>query len=341
SAELDPLQASRHRELDDTDRRPRRRGDSDSHHHRRHQHRPDDAVDQRDADRVQRDHRDRDARRREHHRHSQQHDEDQPRRRERSRSRSADRFDTRRERGGGGGGGRGRGRREHRQQQQRFEWGRPDQQRVKSETGEEPDEKKPPPPPKQMANMGLSGKLAEDTNMYKGVLIKYSEPANARMPKKRWRLYPFKGEEAMKPLYVHRQSGYLIGRDRKVADIPLDHPSISKQHAALQYRLVELEQPDGSKSRLVKPYIIDLESANGTYLNGERVEARRYIELKERDVLKFGYSSREYVVLSENAGEGEDRAAAAGGDDRVPPSDSDDSDIEPMAAAAASRHRQR
>ncbi|KXJ25400.1 Smad nuclear-interacting protein 1 [Exaiptasia diaphana] len=50
-----------------------------------------------------------------------------------------------------------------------------------------------------------------------------------------------------------------------------------------------------------KPYIIDLESANGTYLNNERIEPRRYYELKERDVLKFGFSSREYVMLHERS----------------------------------------
>ena len=47
------------------------------------------------------------------------------------------------------------------------------------------------------------------------------------------------GEEAMPVLHIHRQSGYLLGRDRKVADIPVDHPSCSKQHAVLQFRSVE------------------------------------------------------------------------------------------------------
>jgi hypothetical protein len=64
-----------------------------------------------------------------------------------------------------------------------------------------------------------------------------------------------------KPLYVHRQSAYLFGRDRKVADVPTDHPSCSSQHAVLQYRLVELPQEPGfmgPPKRTVKPYIMDL-----------------------------------------------------------------------------------
>lgn len=38
------------------------------------------------------------------------------------------------------------------------------------------------------------------------------------------------------PLYIHRQSCYLFGRERRVADVPTDHPSCSKQHAVVQFR---------------------------------------------------------------------------------------------------------
>lgn len=33
-----------------------------------------------------------------------------------------------------------------------------------------------------------------------------------------------------------RSSCYLFGRERRVADVPTDHPSCSKQHAVLQFR---------------------------------------------------------------------------------------------------------
>ncbi|KAK5966806.1 Smad nuclear-interacting protein 1 [Trichostrongylus colubriformis] len=145
------------------------------------------------------------------------------------------------------------------------------------------DKKADPPKEKEKVNLGVSGKLAEDTNMYRGVLIKYNEPPEAKKPTLRWRLYPFKGEEALPVLHIHRQSAYLIGRDRKIADLPIDHPSCSKQHAVLQYRSVPFERSDGTKARRVLPYV----------------------ELKEKDVLKFGFSSREFVVLNEkSAGDG-------------------------------------
>ena len=50
-----------------------------------------------------------------------------------------------------------------------------------------------------------------------------------------------------------------------------------------------------------KPYIIDLESTNGTFLNGERIESARYYELKGTDMLKFGTSTREYVLVDAGA----------------------------------------
>lgn len=132
-------------------------------------------------------------------------------------------------------------------------------------------------------------------------MIKYSEPAEARKPRRRWRLYPFKGEKALPTLYIHRESAYLMGRDRKIVDFPLDHPSCSKQHAVLQYRLVPFTRDDGSVGKRVRPYIIDLDSANGTFINNKQIEPRKYVELLEKDVIKFGYSSREYVLLHENS----------------------------------------
>ncbi len=53
------------------------------------------------------------------------------------------------------------------------------------------------------------------------------------------------------------------------------HPSVSKQHAVLQFR--RTEKADGSN--LVRPYIMDLGTVNGTFLNGERIEPERFYEL--------------------------------------------------------------
>lgn len=180
------------------------------------------------------------------------------------------------------------------------EWGKPSD-RATTLKAEDAAAAAAAPVEKEQPNFGLSGKLTEDTNKVNGIVLKYSEPDEARKPKRRWRLYPFKGTEALATLFIHRQSCFLIGRDRKICDIPVDHPSCSKQHAVLQYRLVGYQREDGTKGKRVRPYVLDLESANGTYLNNQRIDAKKYVEVLEKDVLKFGYSSREYVMLHENS----------------------------------------
>ncbi|KAF9587777.1 hypothetical protein IFM89_005652 [Coptis chinensis] len=144
---------------------------------------------------------------------------------------------------------------------------------------------------KQEPSFELSGKLAAETNRVKGVTLLFNEPSDARKPDIRWRLYVFKaGEVLNEPLYIHRQTCYLFGRERRVADVPTDHPSCSKQHAVIQFRQVEKEQPDGMLKKQVRPYLMDLGSTNGTFLNENRIEPERYYELFERDTIKFGNS---------------------------------------------------
>ncbi|KAF9534488.1 SMAD/FHA domain-containing protein [Crepidotus variabilis] len=153
-------------------------------------------------------------------------------------------------------------------------------------------------------NFKPSGLLAAETNTVKAsdgtsTVLKYNEPPEARKPVAGWRLYVFKGKEQLELLHIYRQSAYLVGRDRLVADISVDHPSCSKQHAAIQYRYIQETDEYGSSKGSVKPFIIDLESTNGTLVNDETIPAARYYELKTSDVIKFGLSDREYVILND------------------------------------------
>ncbi|KAL7526911.1 hypothetical protein ACHAWF_001965 [Thalassiosira exigua] len=174
-------------------------------------------------------------------------------------------------------------------------------------------------PNKVKANFGLSGALASDAetgNVYNGVTLKFSEPPEARIPNTRWRLYVFRKKAPGAPsdpdekddglidtYHISRQSAYLFGRERKVADIPVDHLSLSKQHAVLQYRALPSKQRQiGAPDKLqCKPYLMDLESTNGTFVNGVRLDPARYYELRRGDVIMLGASSREYVLLTEQS----------------------------------------
>ncbi|KAI0712147.1 SMAD/FHA domain-containing protein [Earliella scabrosa] len=159
---------------------------------------------------------------------------------------------------------------------------------------------------KAKPNFAPSGLLAAATKTVQlgdgtKTVLKYHEPPEARKPTGGWRLYVFKGKEQVDLLHIQRQSAYLIGRDRAVVDIAVDHPSCSKQHAVIQYRQVQEKNEFGDVKAAVKPFIIDLESTNGTIVNDAPIPTSRYYELMLGDVIKFGESAREYVLLSEDA----------------------------------------
>jgi smad nuclear-interacting protein 1 len=162
------------------------------------------------------------------------------------------------------------------------------------------------PAPLHKPNFGLSGALAKDpgsasggggsSRVYKGVVLKFQEPPEARAPNTQWRFYVFKDKEMLETLHISKQSAYLCGRHQDICDICMAHPSLSSQHAVLQYRA--LPNKEGRLS--CQPYIMDLESTNGTFINGIRIDSARYYQLKKGDVLTFGASKREYVLLTEN-----------------------------------------
>ncbi|SHO80143.1 Similar to S.cerevisiae protein PML1 (Subunit of the RES complex) [Malassezia sympodialis ATCC 42132] len=114
-------------------------------------------------------------------------------------------------------------------------------------------------------------------------------------------MFVFKDGKEIDMFVLGRQSCYLFGRDRTVVDIPTEHPSCSKQHAVIQFRQVTRRNEFGDVQRFVKPFLIDLDSANGCCVNGEDVPPSRYYELRSGDTCQFGASAREYVLLDESA----------------------------------------
>ncbi|KKZ62536.1 hypothetical protein EMCG_02942 [[Emmonsia] crescens] len=171
--------------------------------------------------------------------------------------------------------------------------------------GDATSETSTPLPEKEKPNFSNTGRLAAETNTVKSgdgltsVVLKYHEPPEARKPpaKDPWRLYIFKGEDLLETIPLGGRSCWLLGRERLVVDLPVDHPSCSKQHAALQFRFVEKRNEYGDRDGRVRPYLIDLESANGSTVNGKPAPKGRYMELMDKDVLKFGFSTREYVLM--------------------------------------------
>uniref|UniRef100_A0A7S2ZG65 FHA domain-containing protein n=1 Tax=Rhodosorus marinus TaxID=101924 RepID=A0A7S2ZG65_9RHOD len=116
----------------------------------------------------------------------------------------------------------------------------------------------------------------------------YEEPQWSGLPSAEYAFEVIKsGVVASKEIISRSDRGYvLLGRDPEQVDIVLAHPSLSRVHAAIQFRK---DDPIA--------YLIDLNSTHGTFLNKKRVQSGKYIAMSVGDVVKFGDSSRIYVLL--------------------------------------------
>lgn len=162
---------------------------------------------------------------------------------------------------------------------------------------------------KEKANFQASGLLAADANKItvrngdktQDIVLKYHEPPETRKPpsSEKWMLYVFKpqSKEPLQTVELYTRSCWLLGREVTVADIPTEHPSCSKQHAVFQFRHIVKKNEWGEKKGKVRLYLLDLESSNGTFLNDERITSAKYFECRSNDVVRFGLSDREYVLL--------------------------------------------
>ena len=104
---------------------------------------------------------------------------------------------------------------------------------------------------------------------------------------------------------------YLVFGRLPTCDIQLEHPSISRHHAVLQYRPASQEKKEGeeegegeSENRTAfstnprEPgyYVYDLGSTHGTYLNKRRLDQRCYFRVRVGQMVKFGGSSRLFLL---------------------------------------------
>ena len=157
---------------------------------------------------------------------------------------------------------------------------------------------------KELPNFEVSGILAEEQNQMNGVALTFSIPVDAVIPdisEFDWRLFEFDGDNNSNVVKLEKHSCFLFGHDARLSQdaaavgsevkyVLTPDTSASKQHALIQFRL--------NKKSVCTPYLMDLDSTNGTYLNGSRVDSARYVELRDQDVLKLGLASRlEYVVM--------------------------------------------
>lgn len=141
-------------------------------------------------------------------------------------------------------------------------------------------------PPK--INIGPSGLLAAQSNKVSTTQLKYVPPPDAAVPSQNFHLYRFDENSAEPQTIYLNKTSFLIGRSQEVSDIVLRHDSVSKQHAVVQFR--------GSGDDL-KAYLIDLESSNGTLINGTEIPTSRFVELHHQDSISCGDDETEFIFI--------------------------------------------
>eukprot|EP00624_Nannochloropsis_granulata_P000674 evm.model.NODE_12693_length_17016_cov_21.618065.4 len=88
------------------------------------------------------------------------------------------------------------------------------------------------------------------------------------------------------------KAAVIFGRNPDATDVLLEHPSISRRHAAVLH--------DG-KGGL---FLYDFGSTHGTFLDGNKVAARTPTALQEGSRVKFAESSRTYMLRLPSAAGG-------------------------------------
>jgi pSer/pThr/pTyr-binding forkhead associated (FHA) protein len=83
---------------------------------------------------------------------------------------------------------------------------------------------------------------------------------------------------------LESKTHFILGRMTGHVDILMEHVSISRQHCCLQFR------DDGALM------VLDLGSAQGSFLNKKKLEIDTYLKVNVGDMLAFGVSTRLYIV---------------------------------------------
>ncbi|KAL1916832.1 uncharacterized protein VTP21DRAFT_5536 [Calcarisporiella thermophila] len=118
--------------------------------------------------------------------------------------------------------------------------------------------------------------------------LDYVKPDWSAQPISHYSFEILKGGIVIEELDLLSKEFLIVGR-LPICDIPMEHPSVSRYHAIIQF------------SKEGKVFLYDLQSSHGTYINKRPVQPRNYIRLRVGDQLRFGESTRLYILQSPEA----------------------------------------
>jgi len=127
-------------------------------------------------------------------------------------------------------------------------------------------------------------------------VIPYKEPCWGGLTDKSYYFEVVKNGSVTDRFELTDKSFYVFGR-LPSCDHAMDHPSLSRYHAVIQHCA-----KTNSEGHDLGWYLYDLDSTHGTWINKSKVGARVYHRLRVGYVVKFGGSTRLYILQVWNLG---------------------------------------
>ena len=128
--------------------------------------------------------------------------------------------------------------------------------------------------------------------------LQYDVPESSAFPPTEYTLEVLRNGSIIDYISLSHRPYTVFGRSPD-SDVVLEHPTISRYHAIVQYK-GEFEH--GQAAGL---YLYDCGSTHGTFINKKRLEAKVYVRIKVGYILKFGQSTRLYLVQGDSSADGE------------------------------------
>ncbi|WOG89277.1 hypothetical protein DCAR_0208514 [Daucus carota subsp. sativus] len=135
----------------------------------------------------------------------------------------------------------------------------------------------------QSTDSNSNDKQPKSQSQSPNAAVPYTIPPWSEAPCHKYSLEVLKEGAIVDQFDVHEKGAYMFGRV-DLCDFVLEHPTISRFHAVLQF------------NKNGDAYIYDLSSTHGTFVNKNQVKKKVYMELHVGDVIRFGHSSRLYIL---------------------------------------------
>lgn len=143
--------------------------------------------------------------------------------------------------------------------------------------------------PPVVGGLSKSSKSPAEKLHDKTIPLPYKEPVWSGVVDSAYSFEVLKSGVIVDQINLNTKSFYVVGR-LSTCDVIMEHPSISRYHAIIQYRSI------GDEVNHAGFYLYDLDSTHGTFLNKQPTKPRCYHRLRVGHMVKFGGSTRMFIL---------------------------------------------